>query len=249
VSYVSAQCSHCNGTIKLDDSMDTGHCIYCGTKMIVKKAIELHRVTIDRSKDIENMLYRATQCYEDGFIKEAEKFYNKVIDLDATNHAAWWGKYIIASEKTGKKCIMINGHVYDVADLTHQNRKIIKGKTGIDIIYILNTPGALNLLSIPCWEDQYVERALQYADKEGRARYEKVLHEKCADYEDLKARNDLSVKEFIAKKINEHDMHAAELLSKHKAKNSKQIVKNVVIAIVIIFIFFWFIALFRDLPF
>jgi len=105
MSIVAANCPNCGGELQLDDSLTSGYCMFCGTKIIIQEAIQLRkikiegRISVNGLSTVENLIIRGKQNLDIGNFLEAKKHYEKAIDIDAENHAAWWGKFNAAFEE------------------------------------------------------------------------------------------------------------------------------------------------------
>lgn len=51
MSFVDAKCTSCGEELRLDDSVETGFCMYCGNKIAVQDAIELRNIYDKKSKN------------------------------------------------------------------------------------------------------------------------------------------------------------------------------------------------------
>jgi len=223
MSLLKAKCSSCGGTVKLDDSLKIGTCAYCGSKMIVQDAIESHleqiksKLTIDKESTISNLLKRASQCFEDEKLNLANNFYNQVIDLDAGNHLAWWGKFLI-KQKTPAMCIIVNGKPYPINSIKSNNIEKILGETGINVQSLVDNPEIIKSLSIPFWEDNYAKRAIKYADGTIKDEYQKLLNERHAVHEKKIHEYNMQVMHYI----NSKEREEAEKLEKEKREAEKR---------------------------
>jgi hypothetical protein len=227
MSFLKAKCTSCGGSIKLDDSLKIGICEYCGSKMIVQDAIELHleqiksKLTIDKKSTITNLLERASQSFEDGKLDLANNFYDQIIDLDASNHFAWWGKFLIDQELP-TKCIIVNEKSYSINAIKANKIEKILSETGINVSPLVNNNEALRAFSIPCWEEVYAKRAIKYADGKEKDEYLRVFNERLAVYEKIKIESNQQVMQYIGNKVRE----AAEKLEKEKREAAEKLEKE-----------------------
>lgn len=81
---VELKCPNCSAGIELDDSREIGFCRYCGTKIL----IEPNRSKVDGIADVESLLSRANQLWDNYQVSKAEEYYNKVLDIDPNNQTA-----------------------------------------------------------------------------------------------------------------------------------------------------------------
>jgi hypothetical protein len=87
MAFRSAQCPACKKDIQVPDDSDMAICMYCGQSILVKDAIH-----ISVGPSITNLLGLARTANVSGNFKEAETYYNRVLELDPTLSEAWIGK-------------------------------------------------------------------------------------------------------------------------------------------------------------
>lgn len=87
---VALKCPSCGADITLDNSRDFGFCQFCGTKVMQDKVVVEHRgsISVDRSAEINNLLIRAQEMQSRGADKEAEHYFNRILEIDANNAVA-----------------------------------------------------------------------------------------------------------------------------------------------------------------
>lgn len=94
MSLVSAKCPNCDGEIQLDESKEKGFCLFCGSQVYVKTAIENLKIQIDGIVQVAGIakvdsLYKiAKDTYDDGNHEAAYDLFTKVLTLDPTNDLA-----------------------------------------------------------------------------------------------------------------------------------------------------------------
>lgn len=98
---VPAQCTQCGAIVKVDDTKDANICHYCGTAFVTEKAINNYHITNNMNisnatinvsgVSAENLLLRAEQFEGQGDYTKAKEYYNRVLDIDATNQTALRG--------------------------------------------------------------------------------------------------------------------------------------------------------------
>ena len=77
MSFTAAKCTNCGGELQLDENLQSGYCMHCGSKVIVKDAIELKKiqvegkVSVEGVSDVENLLKRGKQSLRTKKYKEA----------------------------------------------------------------------------------------------------------------------------------------------------------------------------------
>lgn len=90
MAIMALKCPSCGANIDFDNSRDFGFCCYCGTKIIIEKKIIEHRgsVGLDHSGEVNNLLLRGKEMLSLGRNADAEVYFNRVLDFDATNYEA-----------------------------------------------------------------------------------------------------------------------------------------------------------------
>ncbi|HHY28222.1 MAG TPA: hypothetical protein GX523_16035 [Desulfitobacterium dehalogenans] len=99
---VPAICSQCGAKIEVEDNHEAGICSYCGMAFITEKVINNHLTSIDNMNiqnatinvngpSMENLILRAEQFKTSRNIEKAKEYYNKALDIDATNVKALEG--------------------------------------------------------------------------------------------------------------------------------------------------------------
>jgi len=92
---IAAKCPNCGADIKLDDARETGFCMYCGTTIIIREALQT--VKIDNSHMIQNWMNMGLSAYQAGNNQEAYSYFVKVVENDPNNWQAIFYKGISAS--------------------------------------------------------------------------------------------------------------------------------------------------------
>lgn len=178
MSFTAAKCTNCGGELQLDDGLTTGYCMFCGSKVIVKDAIDLKKFQIDGKvsvegvSDVENLMKRGAQNLKSKKYKEAGEFFQKVIDIDAENHEAWWGKHEAAFQSYTR---YLPSFIWD------NNRW--KGQTD---------------------EKEFIdsaEWAIKYADKANKQVYETIFNKRKTVVESIWALNSTGLRKRLGGKI------------------------------------------------
>jgi len=88
--FVAARCPQCGGEIQLDNNKEVGYCMHCGSKIIVKEAINI--VRFDNSHLIDNYLPIAMSALDGENYLEAELYCNKILEINSNHVDAWFIK-------------------------------------------------------------------------------------------------------------------------------------------------------------
>ena len=98
---VPAKCTSCGAQLTVDNTKDAAICEYCNTPYIVEKAINNYTISgnsnisihnavinVQGAPSIDNILLRAAEFKQSGNITLALEYYNRVLDIDASNALA-----------------------------------------------------------------------------------------------------------------------------------------------------------------
>lgn len=90
MGFVKLNCPNCGAEMNLDSSREFGFCQYCGTKVVQDRIVVEHRgsVGIDRTDEVNNLLLRADEFFNKKDFETSKLYYNKVLDIEATNPLA-----------------------------------------------------------------------------------------------------------------------------------------------------------------
>lgn len=90
MKLTAAKCPACAANIQLPEGRGRYFCQYCGTQIIIEEecGINIGAVKIDRTDELNNLLIRARRLHLAGKNDDAETYYNRVLDIDATNEEA-----------------------------------------------------------------------------------------------------------------------------------------------------------------
>lgn len=87
MTFKAAICPSCGGQLQVPDDRDSVKCMYCGTDIVVRQAIQS-----GTGVNIENYLKLAVTANNAGNYQEAYNYYSKVLEYDINNSEAWFGK-------------------------------------------------------------------------------------------------------------------------------------------------------------
>lgn len=71
MALVSLKCPNCDGSLKMEDTMEKGFCMYCGTSFLVKDENQhilvehTGQVELSRNRELDNLLVRAEKLIND----------------------------------------------------------------------------------------------------------------------------------------------------------------------------------------
>jgi len=94
--FVPVKCPSCGGDIQLDNSNEGGFCVYCGSKVLYKDAVQKMELSgsVKVQSNIEPMLKSAHGFLALGRWPQAEKLFENIIQQDSTDFRGWWGLFL-----------------------------------------------------------------------------------------------------------------------------------------------------------
>ena len=87
MNLVTVKCPACSASLQLNKGMSEYFCSYCGSKITVRQAST--NVKIDKSQDLENLIYLAESALNGNNGLEAYEYANKALEIDPTNPNIW----------------------------------------------------------------------------------------------------------------------------------------------------------------
>lgn len=92
MEFIAAKCPNCGGDLQLPDDKKQVKCKYCGFDIVVREAINKAQANFD------NFLKLASSAQETGNYQESYDYFTKVLEFDADNYLAHWGKGLCAAK-------------------------------------------------------------------------------------------------------------------------------------------------------
>ena len=101
MALVNLKCPNCCGSIQMDNNVDKGFCMYCGSLFFVKEEVQRiqvqHYGSVVIDSNIDSMLKSAV-----GFCRlekwtEATQLYQKMIIQNSTDYRGWWGLFLVTT--------------------------------------------------------------------------------------------------------------------------------------------------------
>ena len=110
MKFIKASCPSCGGDIELDKDKDTGFCSYCGSKIVKDKILVEHNgnISLNGLANEKSLIERAFLFIEDHSFINAEKYFERVLDINPHCSQAYIGKLMC------KLCVT------NIQDLKHQ---------------------------------------------------------------------------------------------------------------------------------
>ncbi|MGN0098474.1 MAG: hypothetical protein ACI38Y_04025 [Candidatus Methanomethylophilaceae archaeon] len=96
MTLVVCTCPHCGGEVRMDDSLATGCCTYCGRQILNDKAVVGNiSVRMDHRSELINTLKLAKYAMYDGDAPLAVSLVNKAMQIDPENSDVWYMDAVI----------------------------------------------------------------------------------------------------------------------------------------------------------
>ena len=96
---VPVKCTSCGGDIQLDDSRENGFCIYCGSKVVFRDAIQKMElsgsVSVKGIADLEKLLQNAETFRKLGDTKKTYKILKETTEKYPEDYRTWWSLALI----------------------------------------------------------------------------------------------------------------------------------------------------------
>jgi tetratricopeptide (TPR) repeat protein len=89
MDMIKLNCPSCNGALELPDNLGIAHCMYCGTKILLR-----HNDNKDDEKTIERLIELRKVAIEANNFVEALGYCNSILEIDPKNDDAWIDKAI-----------------------------------------------------------------------------------------------------------------------------------------------------------
>jgi len=96
------KCPSCNGDLELPDNLEVAHCLYCGTKILLKE--------VNRSNNIKQLIELSNAALRAKNFPEVIEYCNKILEIDSNHIDAWIDKAVAFSWLTAQ-----SHHQYDEA--------------------------------------------------------------------------------------------------------------------------------------
>ncbi len=167
----AARCPSCSGEIQLDPTKETGFCMHCGSKVLVKEAIQ--KIRIDSDHLIKNYIKIARSAFERGDYSEAYNYYTKIIEINPDyswepyHYRSLAAGYLSISKFLLKNTIQGTTKALSmIASVTEDQRKInyYREKFAKEIFDMLEVLRELNRKNYFTDHDTYVKVCVHLSD-------------------------------------------------------------------------------------
>ena len=90
MNFKEAKCPNCGGDLQVPEDKNTVKCMYCGSDIVVRQAIQ--KAVAESGPKLANLLNLAKTAQDSENNQEAYDYYTKVLEIDPENSEAWFGK-------------------------------------------------------------------------------------------------------------------------------------------------------------
>jgi DNA-directed RNA polymerase subunit RPC12/RpoP len=99
MQYESAKCPNCGAEIPVLSDSERLFCIHCGSRVIVKDAIQGYKVELNGPVVVDTNI-ESIHKSANGFLTleqwdDAKRLFTQMIDLDSTDYRGWWGMFLV----------------------------------------------------------------------------------------------------------------------------------------------------------
>lgn len=97
MKLVSAMCPNCGAKLELDENMEKGFCMYCGSQIIVQDAVQKYKVEISGRISVEGILSaedfakNGDTLVDIGNYQQAYDSYKELSEKYPDDYRGWWG--------------------------------------------------------------------------------------------------------------------------------------------------------------
>lgn len=97
MKLVSAMCPNCGAKLELDENMEKGFCMYCGSQIIVQDAVQKYKVEISGRISVEGILSaedfakNGDTLVSIGNYQQAYDSYKELSEKYPDDYRGWWG--------------------------------------------------------------------------------------------------------------------------------------------------------------
>lgn len=92
--FLPVKCPNCGGNIELDDQREKGFCMYCGSQIVYKEAVQKMElsgvVSVKGVADVEKLLQNAETFVKLNVYKKASAILLRVTDDYPEDYRGWW---------------------------------------------------------------------------------------------------------------------------------------------------------------
>ena len=119
MKLASGQCPNCGANLQLDESMEKGFCMYCGSQFQVRDAVQKlklelsGKVGVDGINSVQQLKSNAQKSFDVGLYRNALQDWSKAANIDKTDHESWWGQVQCALAMTDTKQLLKTDVHYD----------------------------------------------------------------------------------------------------------------------------------------
>lgn len=231
VGFIKLTCPNCGANVDIDEKREMAFCTFCGTKLVQDKLIIEHtgKVSVDGIADEKSLLERAALFIEEKKWDSANRYCNKVLDLNAHCSKAYALK------------LLIDYQVSSLEELKKINYPLDKNENYQKILRFSDTDFANKFIKINSYIIENIEnnrkiRVYENARKDMQTANNYVLYHAVAqEFSLLKGYKDADK---LAKECEQLALEAKQIQEKKHKKNKFIKISIVTILIILIIILY-----------
>jgi tetratricopeptide (TPR) repeat protein len=121
---ISLNCEKCGGIVELDEAQESGCCVFCNTKVVIKSDTIIHQTTQNitkhvyghHGKDIDELIDDGLKLIDIGDKRKANEKFKRAIDIDPDCWGAWLGFAATGGDRTSHlSCVPAYLNAYNLA--------------------------------------------------------------------------------------------------------------------------------------
>lgn len=90
MAFQPAKCPNCGGDLQIPDDKKIVKCMYCGSEIVVREAI--NAAACQNAPNLDNLKKLADEACESHNYKDAQNYYSKILEHEVNNADAWFGR-------------------------------------------------------------------------------------------------------------------------------------------------------------
>jgi tetratricopeptide (TPR) repeat protein len=135
MEFKRATCPSCSGVLQLPSDRTEVQCMYCGTQIVVQRAIAAHA-----GPTIANFLQLASASARASNYAEAYRYYSQVLELDPASAVAWYGRAIAAGLLSTTAAPRLREMTTGIADALERTTPaevpIVRQRAAVDVNFV-----------------------------------------------------------------------------------------------------------------
>jgi len=237
--FVPVKCTNCGGEIQLDDQLKSGFCVYCGSKVVFKEAVQKMEfsgsVSVQGIATLEKLLQNAETFQKLGYYEKELEILTQITQNYPEDYRGWWGlalthismPYVQNENKYGE----LNEYKWNQSESSMINSPMVNGRTEENIFNAIKLAPSEKILEMKTKSIEYYASwfLFLYWEKDKLNKY--FEYTKIALQIDTKAK--INAEEELKKRAEEEAKKRAEEIMGKKADRDKFAIVFIVAGLII----------------